>query len=81
MVGWHHRPYGHEFRKALGVGDGQGGLASCCPQGHRESDMTEWLNNHSLPEKKENKNPRRPKIPVNPQHDINKQQNGNRYGK
>ena len=28
MVGWHHRHNGHEFEQALGVGDGQGGLAS-----------------------------------------------------
>ena len=27
MVGWHHRLNGHEFEQALGVGDGQGGLA------------------------------------------------------
>ena len=26
MVGWHHRPDGHEFGQALGVGDGQGRL-------------------------------------------------------
>ena len=25
----------------LGVGDGQGGLACCSPQGHKESDTTE----------------------------------------
>ena len=24
MVGWHHQGDGHEFEKALGVGDGQG---------------------------------------------------------
>ena len=29
MVGWHHRLNGHEFEQALGVGDGQGGLACC----------------------------------------------------
>ena len=29
MVGWHHRLDGHEFEQALGVGDGQGGLACC----------------------------------------------------
>ena len=23
MVGWHHRLDGHEFKQALGVGDGQ----------------------------------------------------------
>ena len=44
MVGWHHCLDGHEFEKALGVGDGQGSLACCSPLGHKESDMTEWLN-------------------------------------
>ena len=29
MVGWHHRLNGHELEYALGVGDGQGGLACC----------------------------------------------------
>ena len=29
MVGWHPRLNGHEFKQALGVGDGQGGLACC----------------------------------------------------
>jgi len=41
MVGWHHQLNGHEFEQALGDGEGQGGLACCCPQGHKESDMTE----------------------------------------
>ena len=27
-----------------GIGDGQGSLACCSPWGHKESDMTEWLN-------------------------------------
>ena len=31
MVGWHHQHNGHEFQQALGVGDGQGGLACCSP--------------------------------------------------
>ena len=44
MVGWHHWLNGHEFEEALGVGDGQGRLACCSPWGHKESDMTEWLN-------------------------------------
>ena len=26
MVGWHHRPKGHEFEQAPGDGDGQGNL-------------------------------------------------------
>ena len=43
MVGWHHRLDGREFEQALGVGDGQGGLACCSPWGCRESDMTERL--------------------------------------
>ena len=34
----------HEFEQALGVGDGQGGLACCSPWGRKESDMTELLN-------------------------------------
>ena len=29
--------------QALGVGDGQGSLACCSPQGHKESDTTERL--------------------------------------
>ena len=44
MAGWHHRLDGHEFEEALGVGDGQGGLACCSPLGLKESDMTERLN-------------------------------------
>ena len=44
MVGWHHWLNGHEFDQALGVGDGQGSLACCSPWGHKELDMTEWLN-------------------------------------
>ena len=34
----------HEFEQAPGVGDGQGRLVCCSPWGHKESDMTEWLN-------------------------------------
>ena len=37
MVGWHHRPNGHEFEQALGIGDGQGGLACCSARGCKES--------------------------------------------
>ena len=48
MVGWHHWLNGHEFEQALGDGEGQGGLACCRPQGHKESDMTEWLNNNKV---------------------------------
>ena len=44
MAGWHHRLDGHEFEQALGVGDGQGGLACCSSWGHKESDTTERVN-------------------------------------
>ena len=44
MVGWHHPLNGHEFEWAPGVGDGQGSLTYCSPQGHKELDTTEWLN-------------------------------------
>ena len=44
MVGWHHGFNGHEFEQALGVGDGQGGLACCSPWSHKKLDTTEWLN-------------------------------------
>ena len=43
-AGWHHQFDGHEFERTLGVGDGQGGLACCNSQGHKQSDMTEQLN-------------------------------------
>ena len=44
MVGWHHWLEGNEFEQALGVGDGQGGLAHFSPQGRKELDTTERLN-------------------------------------
>ena len=44
MVGWHYQLEGHELEQALGVGDGQGSLACCIPWGHKDSNMTEWLN-------------------------------------
>ena len=44
MVGWYHRHNGHEFGWALGVDDGQGGLAYCSSWSRKESDMTERLN-------------------------------------
>ena len=44
MVGWHHKLDGHEFEQAPGVGDGQR-IPSCCSLwGHKELDVTEWLN-------------------------------------
>ena len=44
MVGWHHWLNGLELEQALGVGNGQGGLACCGSWGHKESDTTEGLN-------------------------------------
>ena len=44
MVGWNHWLDGHEFEQALGVSDGQGGLACCIPWGHKQLDTTEQLN-------------------------------------
>ena len=41
MAGQHHRLDGHEFKRALGVGDGQGSLECCSPWGWKEWDMTE----------------------------------------
>ena len=44
MVRLHHWLNGHGFGWTPGIGDGQGGLVCCGPWGHKESDMTEWLN-------------------------------------
>ena len=41
MVGRHHQLDEQEFEQALGVGDGQGGLACCGSWGRKESDTTE----------------------------------------
>ena len=46
MVGRHHRLDGHEFEQTLGDSEGQGGLVCCSPWGHKESDMTQQLNNN-----------------------------------
>ena len=46
ILGWHHPPSGNGFEKSLGDGKEQGSLACCSPWGHKESDMTEWLNNN-----------------------------------
>ena len=44
MAGWHRRLNGHEFDQALGVGDGQGGLACCSPWDCKELDRKKRLN-------------------------------------
>ena len=48
MVGWHHQLNGHGFGWTLGVGDGQGSLACCGSWGHKDLDMTDWLNQSEL---------------------------------
>ena len=47
IVGWHHQFNGHEFAQTPGGGIGQWSLAWCSPWGHKESDITKWLNNNS----------------------------------
>ena len=47
MVGWDHRLNGHEFEQTLEDSEGQGNLACCSPQGCKESDTTERLNNNN----------------------------------
>ena len=44
MGGWHHQLDGQESEQALGVGDGQGSLVCCSPQGRKELNMTDQLN-------------------------------------
>ena len=44
MAGWRHWLDGCESEWTPGVGDGQGGLASCDSWGRKESDTTERLN-------------------------------------
>ena len=47
MVGGHHQLNGHEFEQTLGDGEGQGSLVCCSPQGCKESDRNERLNNNN----------------------------------
>ena len=44
MVGWHHQLNGHQLEQTPEVGDGQGSLACCSPQGCKELDTIEQLN-------------------------------------
>ena len=45
MVGWHYWLDEHESEQTVGNGEGQGSLVCYNPWGHKESDMTVWLNN------------------------------------
>ena len=40
MVGWYHRPNGHEFEQTQGDSEEQGSLACCSSWGHKEWEMT-----------------------------------------
>ena len=43
MAGWHHRLNGHEFGYALGVGDGQWGLAFCSLWAAKsQTELSDW---------------------------------------
>ena len=44
---WLYGINGHEFEQTPGDGEGQGSLLCCSPWGHKESDMTEQLNNYN----------------------------------
>ena len=44
---WHHWLNAHKFEQTLGDNDGQESLVCCSSWDHKESDMTEWLNNNS----------------------------------
>ena len=47
MVEWHHQLNGREFKQSLRDGEGQGSLVCCSPWCHKESDMTEQLENNN----------------------------------
>ena len=54
MVGGHHQLDGHEFQRAVGVGNEQGSLACCSPWDDKESDTAEWtelifMHSYALP--------------------------------
>ena len=50
MVRWYHQLNGHKFQQAPQDGEEQGSLECYSPWGHKELDMTKWLNNNkSLP--------------------------------
>ena len=53
IVGCHHQLNGHEFKQALGDGEGQGSLACCSPWGQKESDKTEQLNKNCVDEEEQ----------------------------
>ena len=46
MVRYNHQLNGYEFEQTPGDSEGQGSLVCCRPWRHKESDMTEQLNNN-----------------------------------
>ena len=48
-VGCHHWLNGHEFVQTPRGSEGQRSLACCSPWGLKEQDLTEWLNNKTVP--------------------------------
>ena len=44
MVGWHHRLDGYELEQALGIGYGCQSVVCCSSWGHKELNVSEWLN-------------------------------------
>ena len=46
MGGLHHQFNGHEFEQTPGDDEGQGSLVCCSPQGLKDLDTTEQLNNN-----------------------------------
>ena len=47
MAGGHHQLSGHGFEQTLGDAEGRGSLVCCSPQGCKESDRNERLNNNN----------------------------------
>ena len=47
MVRWHHQLHEQESEQTLGDSERQGNLVCCSPWGHKELDITEWLNNNT----------------------------------
>ena len=48
MAGWHHQSNSHEFEQTPGDSGDQGSLVCCSPWNHKESDMTQRLNNNQV---------------------------------
>ena len=48
MFGWYHWLNGHEFEQTLGDSEGHGSLACCSSLGHKELDVTYWLNSNNI---------------------------------